>query len=119
MVSILIIIISIVILSIFINKKLINMEYIKESDLKNDYVNKLHKYVEKVLYIVNFIVMILAITDFHHLRPLIFIGPCIMYAFSTIMEWKYARSSKTYYLSAVTCVLFMIGSIIYGVIHYN
>ncbi|WP_228552403.1 DUF4181 domain-containing protein [Gracilibacillus salitolerans] len=63
--------------------------------------------------------MILSISEFHHLRLFIFIGPGIMLAFRTIMKWKFAKQNKTYLLSAITCGLFIIGSIVYGSKHYN
>ncbi|WP_212927967.1 DUF4181 domain-containing protein [Oceanobacillus sp. J11TS1] len=46
----------------------------------------------------------------------IFIGMAVMFAFRTIMKWTFARENKTYLLSAVTCGLFIIGSVVYGLL---
>ena len=62
--------------------------------------------------------MIIAVNDFLQLRILIFVGIVVVFAFRTIMEWVFARESKTYLLSAVTCVLFTLGLITYGVTDY-
>jgi len=117
-VSIFIILISILVLDHFINKSQIKKWDIEVPELKNRYVNKLHKYGEKILYWVSMIVMILAITEFHHLRILIFISPGIMFTFRTIMEWIFAKDNKTYLLSAVTSGLFIIGSVVYGILQF-
>src|SRR5699024_11993892 len=91
---------------------------IEESDLGKKYVNKLHKYGEGILYWISLIVIMIAVNEFPHLRILIFVGMTAVFAFRTIMKWIYARESKTYLLSAITCVLFILGSVIYGVIDY-
>nr|WP_208586146.1 DUF4181 domain-containing protein [Gracilibacillus suaedae] len=36
-----------------------------------------------------------------------------------MMKWKFATDNQTYLLSAVTCVLFIIGSIVYSSIHFG
>src|SRR5690625_6915948 len=77
MVSIFIILISILVLDHFINKSQIKKWDIEVPELKSRYVNKVHKNGEKILYWVSMIVMILAITEFHHLSILIFISPGI------------------------------------------
>jgi len=91
---------------------------IKDSELEKKYVNKLHKNVERLLYSTSFIVMIIAINEFLHLRLLIFVGMASVFAFRTIMKWIYTRESKTYLLSAVTCGLFILGLVTYGVTDY-
>ncbi|WP_339229305.1 DUF4181 domain-containing protein [Oceanobacillus sp. FSL K6-2867] len=118
MVSILIILFSILILDQFINRSLIKKLHIEKAELESKYVNKLHKYGERVLYWSSFIVMIISIQEFHHLRLFIFIGMAILFAFRTIMKWNFMKESKTYFLSAVTCGLFIAGLIVYGVTHY-
>ncbi|TRM11984.1 DUF4181 domain-containing protein [Lentibacillus cibarius] len=45
-------------------------------------------------------------------------GMIAVFTFRTIMKWIYARESKTYLLSAVTCVLFILGTVIYSVTNY-
>ncbi|GAA0416049.1 DUF4181 domain-containing protein [Agaribacter marinus] len=119
MISILSILIAIFILDQFINRSLIKKWDIEIPELERKYVNKLHKYVEKILYCSSFIVMIIAINEFSHLRIFIFISMAVMFAFRTIMKWTFTKESKTYLLSAVTCGLFIVGSIVYGLTHYN
>ncbi|WHX28115.1 DUF4181 domain-containing protein [Virgibacillus halodenitrificans] len=114
MISLIIILSVILVLDQLINRKLIKKLSIEESDLGKKYVSKLHKYGEGILYWTSFIVMILTINEFPHLRIFIFIGMTILFAFRTIMKWVYARERKTYLLSAITCVLFILGSISYG-----
>ncbi len=118
MVGIIIILIAILVLDQFINRKLITKLNIEESDLGKKYVNKIHKYGERILYGFSFIVLIIAMNDFPHLRILIFIGMTVLFAFRTGMEWIYARESKTYLLSAITSVLFILGLVIYEVTNY-
>ncbi|MFD1361718.1 DUF4181 domain-containing protein [Lentibacillus salinarum] len=118
MVTIIAIMIAILVLDHFINRKLITKLNIEESDLGKTYVNKLHKYGEGILYWTSFIVMIIAISDFKYLRIFIFIGMTVVFAFRTIMKWIYAKENKTYLLSATTCALFILGSVIYGVTTY-
>ncbi|MYL46395.1 DUF4181 domain-containing protein [Virgibacillus halodenitrificans] len=118
MVAIIIILFLILVLDQLINRKLIKKLSIEESDLGKKYVSKLHKYGEGILYWTSFVVMILTINEFPHLRILIFVGMTILFAFRTIMKWVYARERKTYLLSAITCVLFILGSVTYGMIGY-
>ena len=118
MIAIFTILIAILLLDQIINRKLITKLNIEESELDKKYVNKLHKYVEIILYWTSFSVMIIAITEFPHLRILIFVGMAAVLAFRTIMKWMFTRESKTYLLSAITCVLFILGSVTYGVIDY-
>ncbi|PAV31496.1 hypothetical protein CIL05_02240 [Virgibacillus profundi] len=116
MIPILIILIAILILDQFINRRLIKKWDMQIPELEGKYVNKLHKYGERILYWISFIVMIIAINEFPHLRILIFLGMAIMFAFRTIMKWNFTRENKTYLLSAVTCGLFIMGSVVYGLI---
>ncbi|AIF45280.1 DUF4181 domain-containing protein [Virgibacillus sp. SK37] len=118
MVALIIILLVIFVLDQFINRKLIKNLNIEESDLGKKYVNKLHKYGEGILYWTSFLVMILTINEFLHFRILIFIGMTILFAFRTIMKWVYEKERKTYLLSAITCVLFILGSVTYGMINY-
>ncbi|HLR52486.1 MAG TPA: DUF4181 domain-containing protein [Candidatus Avamphibacillus sp.] len=118
MVAIITILIAILILDQFINRKLVTKLGIEESELGKKYVNKLHKYGERILYWTSFIVMIIEINEFLNLRILIFVGMTAVFAFRTIMKWIFIRESKTYLLSAITCVLFILGSVIYGVADY-
>src|SRR5699024_5308892 len=118
MVAIITILIAILILDQFINRKLVTKLNIEESELGKKYVNKLQKYGERILYWTSFIVMIIAINEFLNLRILIFVGMAAVFAFRTIMKWIFIRESKTYLLSAITCVLFILGSFIYGVTDY-
>lgn len=117
MIPILIILICILVLDDLINKHQIKKKNIDLSDLEIKYVNKQHEYGEKILNWATMIIMILSITDFHHLRFFIFIGLGITFAFRTLMKWKFANQNKTYLLSAVTCGLFIIGLIVYGLLH--
>ncbi|MCT2534863.1 DUF4181 domain-containing protein [Aquibacillus koreensis] len=118
MIPIFIILICIVILDHLINRHQIKKKKIDVSDLGIKYVNKLHKYGEKTLYWITMIIMILSITDFQQLRLFIFIGPGITFAYRTIMKWKFAKQNRTYLLSAVSCGLFIVGTIVYGLLHY-
>lgn len=118
MIAIFTILIAILISDQFINRKLITKLNIEDSELDKEYVNKLHKYVERMLYWTSFTLMIKAINEFLHLRILIFVGMAAVFAFRTIMKWIFTRGSKTYLLSAVTCFLFILGSVTYGVIDY-
>src|SRR5699024_10537378 len=59
MVAIITILIAILILDQFINRKLVTKLGIEESELGKKYVNKLHKYGERILYWTSFIVMII------------------------------------------------------------
>lgn len=118
MVTIIAIMIAILVLDHFINRKLIAKLNIKEFDLGKKYVNRLHKYGEGILHWASLIVMIIAISDFKHLRIFIFIGMTMLFAFRTIMKWIYAKENKTYLLSATTCILFILGSVIYEVTTY-
>lgn len=115
-----IILIVILVLDQLINRSLIKRENIEVNDQETKYVNMWHKYGEKITYWVTFILMIISINDLHHLRFIIFLGPAILFAFRTFMEWNFARQNKTYLLSTVTFVLFIIGSIVYGsLLYYN
>lgn len=118
MIAIFTILVAILILNIFINRKLIKKLNIEDSELDKKYVNKLHKYVEGILNWTSYIVMIIAIIDFPHLKILIFVSMTAVFAFRTIMEWIFTRESKTYLLSAITCALFILGSVTYGVTDY-
>lgn len=118
MVALIIILFAILVLDQFINRKLIKKLNIKRSDLGKKYVNKLHNYGEGILYWASFIVMIIAINELPYLRILIFVGMTALFAFRTIMKWIYVRERKTYLLSAITCVLFILGSVTYGVTDY-
>lgn len=118
MIAIITIAIAILILDQFINRKLIKKLNIEDSVLDEKYVNKIHKYFERILYGTSFIVMIIAINEFLHLRILIFVGMVAVFGFRTIMQWMFTRENKTYLLSAVTCVLFILGSVTYGVTDY-
>ncbi|WP_167263051.1 DUF4181 domain-containing protein [Alkalibacillus almallahensis] len=119
MIPIFFILICILILDQLINKNLIKRNSIEQTASRSKYVNKIHKYGELILYGATMIVMVLSVIEFYYLRLLIFIGPGITFAFRTIMKWKFTNQDKTYLLSAVTCGLFMIGSIVYGVFEYN
>lgn len=90
------------------------MKNIEVSDVKSKYVNKHHKYGERILYFSSMIVMVLSIMEFHHLRLFIFIGPAMLFAYRAIMKWKYEKENKTYLLSAVTCGSFVISAIVFG-----
>lgn len=118
MIAIITILIAILILDQLFNRKLIKELNIEESELDEKYVNKLHKYGERVLYWTSFIMMIIAINEFLHLRILIFVGMAAVFAFRTIIKWTFTRESKTYFLSAITCVLFILGTVVYGVTDY-
>src|SRR5699024_12685620 len=109
---------DIIIVDQVIKRKLITKLNIEETELVITYVNKIHKYGEKTLYWTSFIVMITAINEFPHLRILIFGGMAAVFAFRTIMKWIVTRESKTYILSSITCVLFILGSVTYGVTDY-
>ncbi|MFC4662723.1 MULTISPECIES: DUF4181 domain-containing protein [Oceanobacillus] len=67
-------VIAILILNHFVNRYLMKKWEIQIADLGRKYVNRLHKYGERILYLVNLIVMVIAINDFPHLRIWIFIG---------------------------------------------
>jgi len=116
MTPILIILICILVANYVINNVLTRKLNIKKPDPGNKYVNTLHKYGEGILHWATIIVIVISITNFHHLRIFIFIVPCIFFAFSTLMEWNYVKQNKTYLLSAVSCGLFIIGAIVYGLI---
>ena len=116
MTPILIILICIVVSNYILNNILTRKLSIKKRDYENKYVNTLHKYGEIILHWTTIIVMVISITSFPNLRILIFIVPCILFTFSTLMEWSYVKQDKTYLLSAVSCGLFIIGSIVYGLI---
>src|SRR5699024_12460084 len=118
MVAIITILIAILILDQFINRKLVTKLGIEESELGKKYVNKLHKYGERILYWTSFIVMIIEINEFLNLRIFIFVGMTAVFACRTIMKWIFIRESKTYLLTALTCVLFILVSVIYGVADY-
>lgn len=113
MLTVIIIMFTILIFSLISNKLLRDKENIKVPDSRGRYVNKIHQYGEQTLYIINLVVVTLAIMDFSHLRVFIFVGFSITFAFSMIMEWKYARENKMYLLSALNCGLFIIGSFTY------
>jgi len=89
---------------------------IMKPEIGNEYVNRLHKYGDRVLHLATIIVMVVSITNLPHLRIYIFIVPSILFAFSTLMEWSHVKQNKTYLLSAVSCGLFIIGSVVYGII---
>lgn len=116
MTTIWIILICILVSNYVINNILTRKMNIKKRDSQNKYVNTLHKYGEGILHWATIIVIAISITNFQHLRIFIFIVPCIFFAFSTLMEWNYVKKNKTYLLSAVSCGLFIIGSIVYGLI---
>ena len=116
MIAITTILIAILILDQIINRKLIRKLNIKESELDKKYVSKLHKYVETILYGTSFIVMILAITEYPHLRIFIFVGMTVVFAFRSIFKWIFTRESKTYLLSAITCTLSILGLLTYLVL---
>ncbi|QKY71443.1 DUF4181 domain-containing protein [Lentibacillus sp. CBA3610] len=118
MAVLIIILIAILVLDQFINRNLIAKFNIEKSDLGTKYVNKLHKYGEKILYWTSFIVMTIVINEFLHLGILIFVGMTAVFAFRTIMKWIYQKESKTYLLSAITCVLSILGLVTYGVTDY-
>ncbi|SES18186.1 protein of unknown function [Gracilibacillus ureilyticus] len=117
MVSIIIILIVILILDLILKKTIIKMRNIEVLDPEKKYVNKLHKYGERILSLVNILIIVLAMSEYPHLRPLIFIGPGILVAYRTIMEWKNAKETGTYLISASTSGLFFTGSIVYVIIH--
>lgn len=116
MTPILIILICTFVLNYLIINILTRKLGIKKPDLENQYVNTVHKYGDKILNWTIIIVIVISITSYPNLRILIFIVPCILYAFSTLMEWSYVKQNKTYLLSAVSCGLFIIGSLVYGLI---
>ncbi|MEK5068638.1 DUF4181 domain-containing protein [Sporosarcina sp. FSL K6-1508] len=118
MTPILTILICILVSNYVINNVLTRKMHIKKRDSPNKYINTLHKYGEGILHWATIIVMVISITNYHHLRIFIFIVPCILFTFSTLMEWNYAKQNKTYLLSAVSCGLFIIGSIVYRLIYY-
>lgn len=91
---------------------------IKESELDKKYVNKPHKYFEITLYGIIVYVLMLALNQFLYLRMFIFVGMAFLFAFRTIMIWVFDRESETYILSAITCILFILESITYGVTEY-
>lgn len=107
-----------IIIDQFINRKLIKKLNIEEPALDEKYVNKLHKFVERILYLSSYIVMILTVNEFPHLRIWVFLGLSAVFGFRTIMEWNFKRGSKIYLLSAITCGLFILGAITYGTIDY-
>ncbi|WP_080875959.1 DUF4181 domain-containing protein [Oceanobacillus timonensis] len=114
MIRILTMIIVILILDHFINRYLIKKWDIQTSDLGLKYVNKLHKYGERILYLGSLIVLVIAVNDFPDLRIWVFISMAVLFAFRTIMKWTYAKENKTYLLNAVTCGLFIVSSFVYG-----
>lgn len=113
MTPIITIVMMIFILDRFINKNLIKKLNMEEPEAENKYVNDLHRYGEGILYWITMIVMVISMIDFHYLRFLIFLSGASMFAFRTFMEWKYTRENRSYLLSAVTCGLFILGSIAY------
>ncbi|MFD2629938.1 DUF4181 domain-containing protein [Oceanobacillus kapialis] len=119
--TIFIILICILVLDHFINRRLIKKLPIERSTLENEskYVNKQHKYGENILYWSSYIVMLFSILEFPSLRIFIFIGVGLVFEFRTYMKWKFTREKKTYLLSAVTCGLFLIGSIVYALLDYT
>ncbi|MFD1928928.1 DUF4181 domain-containing protein [Sporosarcina siberiensis] len=93
---------------------------IEETDLDKQYVNKLHKHGEIILSGTSIILMIILVTDFPHLRILIFVGMVAVFSFRTIMQWIFTKEDKTYILSAITCVLLILGLVTYGTTnHFN
>lgn len=118
MLVIITIVLIIFILDLLINRKLIKKLHIEQSDLDKEYVNKLHKYGERTLYWTSIIVLIITVSDFPHLRILVFVGITASFAFRMIMQWIYTKEAKTYFLSAVTFVLFTLGSVTYGITSY-
>jgi hypothetical protein len=119
MIAIIVILFCIFIMDQLINRKLIKKMNMEEADLEKRYVNKTHKYVENILHWATLLLIAALISDYHQLRLFIFIVPSLMFAFRAIMKWKYSTDNQTYLLSAVTCVLFIIGSIVYGSIHFG
>lgn len=118
MLVIIAILLIIFILDLLINRKLIKKLHIEQSDLDKEYVNKLHKYGERTLYWTSIIVLIITVSDFPQLRILVFMGITASFAFRMIMQWIYTKEDKTYFLSAVTFVLFTLGSVTYGITSY-
>jgi hypothetical protein len=108
---------GILILDQLINRRLIKRLHITEAELEKKYVNNPHKYGEKLLYSISFIVMFFAIYEFHQLRIFIFIGMAALFAFRTLMKWKHAEGNRSYILSSVTCGLFVVGAVVYAVSH--
>ncbi|WP_018930702.1 DUF4181 domain-containing protein [Gracilibacillus lacisalsi] len=119
MIAIIVIIFCIFILDQLINRKLIKKMNIEAADLENRYVNKTHKYVENILHWATLLLIAASISDYHQLRLFLFIVPSLMFAFRAIMKWKFATDNQTYLLSSVTCVLFIMGLIVYGSIHFG
>lgn len=64
------------------------------------------------------ILMIISINEFPDLRILIFVGMVAVFAFRTIMQWIFTKEDKTYFLSAITCGLFTLGSVVFGITNY-
>ncbi|WP_163580556.1 DUF4181 domain-containing protein [Gracilibacillus saliphilus] len=120
MIVIIVILFCIFIMDQLINRKLIKKMNMEEADLEKRYVNKTHKYVENILHWATLLLIPASITgEYHRLRLFLFIVPSLMFAFRAMMKWKFATDNQTYLLSAVTCVLFITGSIVYGSIHFG
>ncbi|SFL90980.1 DUF4181 domain-containing protein [Salibacterium qingdaonense] len=81
-----------------------------------DYVNKRHKYIDKSLYVMVHIVIVLTLTMFPSYRILIFLLPVLHYAYLAVM-WHRTRipgGRRTYLLSVISAVLFLTGAVLYG-----
>lgn len=105
----------ILLLDQLINRKLIKKFDIRQSEQGRRYFSDIHKYVENILHISNFIIIVLAVMEFSELMPLIFIGPAVMFVYRSIMERKNLEGSRKYILSAVTGGLFILGAAVYTI----
>lgn len=115
MITIFSIIIAIFIVGYLIHKIILDYLHIEQSP--DEYVNHWHKYVESTLRLLTLIIVTISITDYYNLRILIFVIPTIMFLFRGMMQFKYEKEYQDYLFSFTSFGLFVIGTIVYGVLN--
>ncbi|WP_041720569.1 DUF4181 domain-containing protein [Alkaliphilus metalliredigens] len=96
--------ISIFIFWIVIEKIVINKLNIKKKKFLFQHVNKIHTWLEALLFILTLSMMF--VNEYYF-----FIGITAIFCFRIVIEWKFEKESKTYILSilnASICLLLLI-----------
>ncbi|MBU9723044.1 MULTISPECIES: DUF4181 domain-containing protein [Bacillaceae] len=117
MLSIIIIFISILIID-HVAKRLLIKKYqiVKPKDTKYTPINKIHGFIDTLLRIISFIIVMVAfIEDIHWLKPFVFVPAIAIFVIRAIVDYRYKNHTNEHILNAITCSLFIIGVAIYGI----
>lgn len=118
MVSLIIILAVVMVVDQIISRFWLQKKYPDRRNPDEKFLNRLHKYGERTIYVIAVIVSILAISALPQLRPTIFIGMGLLFVFRAAMERRYAASPGSYIHSVITSSLMITGGLIYTVFFY-